>query len=198
MDCTGWLVGLARRLTNPTGMSRPHRLFLAAWPNAEVRARLAQLVEQCAACGQGRAIPAENLHLTLAFLGDQPEERIAEVIALAETVEPAPVQMLLDRFGHFMGPQILWVGPSITPVPLQAFQSLLTRRFAEQGVASDQRPYRPHVSLLRKVPELIDLPIVEPMDWTLDRWALLESPRTAGGAQYEVLAEWAWPTTRSV
>lgn len=175
-------------------MSKARRLFLAAWPNAEVRARLAQLAEQCAACGQGRAIPQENLHLTLAFLGDQPEARIAEVIALAETLQPAPVQMLLDRFGHFSGPQILWVGPSITPVPLQAFQSLLARRLSERGLPVDPRPYRPHVSLLRNVSELIDLPVVEPLEWTLDRWALLESPRTAGGAHYQVLAEWAWPT----
>jgi 2'-5' RNA ligase len=175
-------------------MSKARRLFLAAWPNAEVRVQLTSLVEQCAACGQGRAIPAENLHLTLAFLGGQPEERIAEVIALAEILQPAPVQMLLDRFGHFTGPQILWVGPSITPVPLQAFQSLLTRRLSELGIPVDSRPYRPHVSLLRKVSELIDLPVVKPLEWTLDHWALLESPRTAGGAHYQVLAEWAWPT----
>jgi 2'-5' RNA ligase len=174
-------------------VSALRRLFLAAWPNAAVRAQLAVLVEQCAACGHGRAIPAENLHLTLAFLGDQPEQRVAEIVALAETLEPAPVQMQLDRFGHFHGPQILWVGPSITPVPLQAFQSLLARRLSEQGVAVDQRSYRPHVSLLRKVSELIDLPIVQPMEWALDHWALLESPRTAGGAHYQVLAEWPWP-----
>ena len=180
--------------THPSVRRSTRRLFLAAWPNAEVRAQLATLVEQCAACGQGRAIPAENLHLTLAFLGDLPHERVGEIVELAERLEPAPVQMSLDRFGHFRGPQILWVGPSITPVPLQAFQSLLTRRLSELGIPVEQRPYRPHVSLLRKVPELVDLPIVQPMDWVLDRWALLESPRTAGGAHYQVLAEWAWPS----
>ena len=116
MDRVGRHAGLARRLTNllnETATSAEmsdtqrsvhrstRRLFLAAWPNADVRAQLASLVEQCAACGQGRAIPAENLHLTLAFLGDLPQERIGEIEELAERLEPAPVQMSLDRFGHF-------------------------------------------------------------------------------------------------
>ncbi len=170
-----------------------HRLFFAAWPNTRVRAQLAELVGQCAACGQGRAIPVENLHLTLAFLGDQPQDRIGEVIALAEHLEPAPVQMQLDRFGHFQAPQILWLGPSITPVPLLAFRTQLCAKLSAIGIATDTRPYRPHVSLLRKASELIDLPVTSPIDWAVSSWALLESPLTAGGPHYRVLAEWSWP-----
>ena len=58
------------------------RCFLAAWPDAAARERCAELTQAVQAhADHGRVMRAENLHLTLAFIGDLPDERGAAVAA---------------------------------------------------------------------------------------------------------------------
>ena len=55
---------------------RTARVFFALWPDADARVALAALAREIAARTKGRAPPAANLHMTLAFIGEVPPERI--------------------------------------------------------------------------------------------------------------------------
>ncbi len=109
------------------------RLFYAIEPDPDSRSRLTALLErsQPALRACGRLTETANLHVTLLFIGEWPEERLPEVIALLDKAAAAhrPFTLTLDRFGVFgggssrsrrdrhggrngEGQQILWLGDS--------------------------------------------------------------------------------------
>ena len=51
------------------------RLYFALWPDAALRATIARVAAGPAAVAGGRAVPAADLHVTLAFLGGVPAAR---------------------------------------------------------------------------------------------------------------------------
>src|ERR1700724_2954341 len=64
------------------------RLFFALWPDAATSNALAALAQQVAAESGGRPTAPGNVHLTLAFLGDQPRRIPRELSAAAATSGP--------------------------------------------------------------------------------------------------------------
>src|SRR3546814_12924734 len=60
-----------------------------------------------------RVMRAASWHLTLAFLGSTPADRVDELIRAVPSW-PAPVApVTLRRFGRFVGPRIVWAGPGV-------------------------------------------------------------------------------------
>jgi hypothetical protein len=53
------------------------RVFFALWPDADVRDQLAGLARAAAERAHGRAPPPENLHMTLVFVGEVPQDSVA-------------------------------------------------------------------------------------------------------------------------
>ena len=74
-------------MTTPTSNLR---LFFALWPDQASIAATAALAQQVALASAGRAVPAANIHLTLAFLGHQPNTSVVSIMrAIAGIDEPA-------------------------------------------------------------------------------------------------------------
>lgn len=96
---------------------------------------------------------AENLHLTLHFLGDQPEELLAKIGQLMLSIgrKSRDFHIDLEGLGVFPNrkrPRILWLGIK----PEQALQQLyqnLASGLLELGVTIEQRQYRPHLTIGR-------------------------------------------------
>jgi len=84
------------------------RLFVALWPDGDLGARIAQAAR--AAIGDGRAVPAERLHLTLAFIGRLPADRLDACSQALGTVRGGSFDLCLDRFGFWRRNGILWLG----------------------------------------------------------------------------------------
>ena len=93
------------------GSSREHadalRLFFALWPDEATRAKLAVLQEGIS----GRKVSAANLHLTLAFLGNQPRALLGDLAQVMQAQTPAPFTLRIDHYGYFSKPRIAWAGP---------------------------------------------------------------------------------------
>ncbi|CDM22825.1 2'-5' RNA ligase [Castellaniella defragrans 65Phen] len=167
------------------------RVFFALWPDAEAVEILSGWARQAHAAFGGRIMRPETLHLTLAFLGTVPLDRIADLTALLEEARPIGGTLRLDRYGRFHGPKIVWAGPSATPPWLDALHGWLWRALARRGFARPDEPFRPHVSLLRRAEpgELDTLPAPAPLDWTPRRCVLAASAPSPAGSFYEILAE---------
>ena len=91
----------------------------------------------------GKPVAAENLHLTLAFLGQQPSARLEELQLLAAAIEVAPFELRLDRLGG--GRQgLLWLEPSNMPDELATLAGELQQRLLAVGIPLDSRPFRAH------------------------------------------------------
>ncbi|WP_376696577.1 RNA 2',3'-cyclic phosphodiesterase [Wenzhouxiangella sp. EGI_FJ10305] len=170
-------------------MVRPQstrRLFFALWPDEKIRR---EIVERREMLGRGslKRVPDHNLHLTLLFLGDQPAERLGEFEAAADAIRGKPCELRLDRFGWFPGAGVLWLGGE-APETLQALQAALYARIGELGIDLDRRPFRPHVTLFRKVARRPDLPTPSPLSWPVREFALVES---IPGQPYRRIGRWS-------
>lgn len=161
--------------------ARQHRLFFALWPDPATRAALARL--QVA----GNIMPADKLHLTLAFLGQRAEAALPELCRILERVPARAMTLELDTLAYFSGQRIAWAGMQTVPAPLLDLRAALMRELAAAQCAPqfEQDRFRPHITLARKAsacaPQTIPAIV-----WPAAELVLAESP-TPGG-HYRLVA----------
>lgn len=161
------------------------RLFFALWPDAALQARLAAWAR--GAAGQGRAMRRENIHLTLAFLGETPAARIPDLAALARGIEFPPIRLELDRVGYWKHNRIVWCGAERDPPALTALVDALRNGLDAAAIAYDHKPFVSHLTLLRNAPGLQQVPPWETLVWEARDFALVQSATIDGRVTYPVL-----------
>ena len=169
------------------------RVFFALWPDAGARDALSALAGDIAARTRGRAPPAGNLHLTLAFLGDVEPTRLALLRAIGAAVAAAvpPFALVFDRVGAFGDAGIAWAGASAPPRALERLAQLLQAALAKEGFRIERRPFHPHVTLARRCRSPAGAGSAAPIAWNVERIALNASERSPHGPRYRELVAWA-------
>lgn len=176
------------------------RVFLAIGLPEEIRAALARLQAELTV---GRSVPAENLHLTLAFAGEQPDRMVDEMhLSLQALHGPAPEICLagLDTFGE-VTPRVIFAGVRRND-DLGELHRRVRARLYGCGLRLPHERFRPHVTLARFRPGLPQ-PDQERLghflsvhgDFTAapfraDRLTLFESNRGRSGSVYQALADY--------
>jgi 2'-5' RNA ligase len=103
-----------------------------------------------------RRVKAENLHLTLAFLGQTPDERLVEVTAAASDAA-APVSsftLAFDRAGRFPERgrlRVVWLGIADGAASVIELGEGVYAGLRSRGLRFDDRPLAPHLTLARVV-----------------------------------------------
>jgi RNA 2',3'-cyclic 3'-phosphodiesterase len=166
------------------------RLFFALWPDAELRAAAAQRVAALVPRGAGRPQRPDQLHVTLVFLGGVAERRLADVRAAADASAGAPLEIEFDRLDHWRKPRVLCLAANVVPPALAALVDSLRASLAARDLPTEDRPYRPHLTLARKVARFDGPAAVEPLAWRATSFALVESCTDRAGSRYEPLAHW--------
>lgn len=170
------------------------RLFFALWPQEEVRKQLARLARRMAdQCG-GRCMRPENLHLTLAFIG-QVDSSIVPVLSQAgSAIHHTSFDLLLDRLHYWKKGSIISAGISQLCCELMVLVQDLQDQFSAAGIRYNTVKFVPHVTLVRNAkqePEQEHFPeTIPPIAWTASRWSLLQSRLTPHGPIYQSLADW--------
>lgn len=166
------------------------RLFFALWPSDAERAALVNAARAAVeACG-GRAVPPDNLHLTLAFLGSLPEERLPVLLATAAAVRSAAFALVIDRIERFRRARVLAATPSQLPGEAVALAAALRERLLAGGFAPDPKPFRAHLTLAREITRARELARMDPVRLECSAFALVESRTESSGAIYSVLRSW--------
>ena len=166
------------------------RLFFALWPNDETRAALATLIHTHVH-RNGHAVAATNLHITLAFLGNQSLEQRDCFETAASSVSAPPFELSIDRLGHWARPRIFWAGPSGIPDALRILVAELNQALAVCGYQPEQRHFQPHITLARKAlrpPEHIQIPAIV---WPAQDFCLVASVSGRRGVEYRVMGRWS-------
>lgn len=167
------------------------RLFVAIELDAAVRERLAGMIERMRAMGAvGNFSRVENLHLTLAFLGETARGGAAG--AAMRQVHHPPFFLTLSSLGRFKrssGGDIWWAGIERSDA-LLSVQHALCGQLEKAGFAIDKKPFRAHITLAREVrlpagavQKLLQIPI-EPVSFPVYHLTLMRSHRVAGVLRY--------------
>jgi len=181
-----------RRQVNPRAPMA--RVFFALWPPTEVAWQLSAVADSFAAQAGGKATRRETIHLTLAFIGDVPVERLPDLECAARNVHAEAFDLTLDQFGLWHHNRIFWAGCSVVPLALVELASALGAALQATGfdVADAHRNFTPHVTLARKVKALgAPLPPGQRLPWRCKKFVLVRSQLSASGAFYQTLAEFS-------
>lgn len=97
---------------------------------------------------------AENLHITLKFLGEVPDARVEELGGLlAEAAGgTVPFRLLVEGAGGFptlSSPRILWAGVREPLDPVRKLHQNMENILAAAGFPREGRPFHPHVTVAR-------------------------------------------------
>jgi len=137
------------------------RLFLACWPEQSLQETLYSLARRLQRKYGGRKIARQNIHLTLLFLGQVYQQK---------------EQQLRDR---------------LRLLDAKEFELGALRLISNQlGFDAADKPFRPHVTLLRKS-HAAALQEIKPLSWKVDSYYLIESVQTGAGVEYRIVEEFA-------
>ena len=180
------------------------RLFLAINLDPDVRRAVAEAAAPLRAIAPDLAWVREpQLHLTVKFLGEQPED-LAAALALAlrgvgERNKTIGAEIGgIGAFPNFRRPRVVWVG--VTPEPkLELLHHDVESTCETLGIPVDGKPFRPHLTLARVKPRSSDARVLrelaraaEGVDYVeeivITSIDLMASELTTSGSRYRVLA----------
>ena len=155
------------------GLSLPDAVHQAVCTRAAV----------CREAIEGRYVREENYHMTLAFLGDVPENRVndaAEILRRCVGGVPAP-RLTLGKTSYFGRASNAILIVRITSKPsLDPLHRALVQALDEAGLPFDPGPFSPHVTLARHArAEGISLPTGPAISFFPDKAHLYLSARNA-------------------
>jgi len=159
------------------------RLFYALWPDPDTARRLGGLQKSV----QGRKTHIEDLHLTLAFLGNQPGDRLPLFERILSGLDLPALTLRIDTLGHFPNVGIAWAGMTHAPPALAALQEALVQALRAAGVPlRDGGRFRPHITLARAAgrPAAFE---GEPIIWQARTLALAAS-EAGGETRYRIVS----------
>lgn len=132
------------------------RSFIAIELPEEVKASLIQLQDELKLAGYTfvKWVDPKSIHLTLKFLGNISESKIAEVTrAIKEASEGIPPFQLeigeLGAFPNVRQPRVAWVGVGGEVDKLISLQQRIDTAFIPLGFTPESRPFTPHLTLAR-------------------------------------------------
>jgi 2'-5' RNA ligase len=174
------------------------RAFVAVPLPEAVRERLGVLMQMLPL---PRRLPAENLHLTLVFLGEVPEPVVEEAHVALEAISAPRFSLALRGVGLFGGdrPRVVYAGTLPEPA-LDRLQSKVEQAARQAGARVDARRFVPHVTLARLRPGEVDPRRLEHAllevagfateAFEVDHFTLYRSHLGHGGAHHEELARY--------
>ena len=134
------------------------RLFIALEVPSAVRENLAALLNElrkadaASSKSTARWVRAENLHVTLKFIGHLDAGKLDAIrAALAEVRCDAPVELRFRGLGFFPNERrqrVLWVGVEGSP-NLAALAGEIDARLSKLGIPPETRDFSPHLTLAR-------------------------------------------------
>ncbi|MEA1904222.1 MAG: RNA 2',3'-cyclic phosphodiesterase [Actinomycetota bacterium] len=168
------------------------RIFAATPVPIEVQMALAETLADLDV--PGRRVPPDNWHLTVRFLGDIDTVTYERFLVGLEAVSGlGSFTIELDGLGAFpkqAKATVLWAGLSRGEAELATLNEVAEEAAQGAGLAPEERPYRPHLTLSRiRPPRDVHHLIEEPVSvgWRCRSLVVYRSVPQKGGVKYEPL-----------
>jgi 2'-5' RNA ligase len=144
------------------------RLFFALWPPPETAAALHEWARGL----EGRATPAEKIHLTLAFLGGVDPTKL---VAAARKVQAGAFELPVDSAKYVRGNDMVWVGPREMPEGLRVLVERLHFALYRAEFILERRAFAAHVTLVRKARKPASIAPLPKVEWPVREFTLVNS-----------------------
>ncbi len=181
------------------------RTFIAVNLSDAAHATLRRTLRRVGSALPGvRLVNPDDLHLTLAFLGEIDDAALAAVVTLTQEVaqQTSPFTLTLDKLGIFgqpHAPRVVWVGVGGDLRRLAALQQRLAESLEALGFPRESRPYAPHLTLARITRPLAATSLAQltallaeaprhPTRWPVAEIRVMRSDPNAKGARYAALS----------
>jgi len=179
------------------------RLFIASPLTHEVEEFLAEIIfDLKQKRGRVKWVDANNIHLTLKFLGETDENKVDSIISAIKriSVKHKKIDSLVDKIGVFPNlnrPRVIWAGLAESVELLKLLARDIENNMADIGFEKEKRPFKSHLTLgrvkedsgLYELKEAIKSYIIEPQPITFDKIVLFKSTLTRSGPIYDRLLE---------
>ncbi len=188
------------------------RIFIALDIDEDIRQRIARFLDGVRGFApDARWVRPESLHVTLKFIGETAPQNVDQIKEALNAVESNAIEMNIRGCGFFpcaKSPRVFWVGIEAGP-SLAALASTVDDRVAALGIAKEDHPFSPHLTLARSgggsgspqpkidgfksrfqrlEEKLAALPVPEFGTMTAREFFLYQSHLSRGGSRYEKLA----------
>lgn len=128
------------------------RLFVALDIDDYVRERLARFIDGVRNFApDARWMKPESLHVTLKFIGEQPEESVEKIKRTLGTIDATASEIQFRSYGFFPTPKaarVFWIGMEAGP-QLVGLAAAIDEKLSALGVSKETRPFSPHLTLAR-------------------------------------------------
>jgi 2'-5' RNA ligase len=166
------------------------RLFFAFVP-VGAREPLAAAGARLALCAGARRVPPQNLHMTLAFVGEVPAARLPAVLDVGRSQRGVCCSIEFDAYEYWPKPEVVVAAARVIPTPLEALWRDVHADLARLGLVRTPKRLRPHVTLAHGVSLEPVLPVVAAISrWNLERFSLMRSEFRGAQRIYTVLDTW--------
>lgn len=173
------------------------RLFVALAIPGEIRSALTAFLNELRGIApQAKWVRAENLHVTLKFLGETEPAKLQTIQeALASIRSTQPISLEFRGLGFFPSekkPRVFWVGMEAS-ANLKAVAEEIDRSLNRLGFPPEDRPFTPHLTLARFNPPGLPPKLASAAaehasrkfgSFITDKFHLIESRLKSSGAEY--------------
>ncbi|HXX01031.1 MAG TPA: RNA 2',3'-cyclic phosphodiesterase [Candidatus Acidoferrales bacterium] len=128
------------------------RLFIALDIDEAIRERIARFMDGVRGFAENaRWVQPESLHLTLKFIGEQPEAAVEQIKQALGTIRASAAEIQFRGYGFFPTPKsarVFWVGMESGP-QLATLAKAIDDQTASLGIPKEERAFSPHLTLAR-------------------------------------------------
>lgn len=164
------------------------RLFFALWPDDVTRQRCVSIINSISQKPK-KPVNVANLHVTLLFLGNISKNQQTSLQTAASAIAIPEMTIYFNRLSFWKKPGILCLTVAEPYIELQSLADSLKMVARGLNIKTDDRPYTPHISLIRDAKQLASIEF-EPIIWRSHSFCLVQSHSLINKTAYEIIQEW--------
>ncbi len=184
------LEGLIQRCLAREPETEMPRYFFALWPDDKTAQALYQRGRGVSEPNRGKTVRAENLHMTLVYLGSIPPEVVQSVQNVAKELHVSPFELKVARASYWPHIRLRWLGVEDTPQALEQLVMLLKQNLLAVGFKPEKKPYIPHITIARQCTQSFAAEPVRHLSWLVHDVCLVKSTQVEGRSHYEIIQRW--------
>jgi 2'-5' RNA ligase len=165
------------------------RLFFALWLTDRQRETLRDTVRPVLSGIEGDFVDRRNWHVTLVFIGQFPDARLAALRESVASIAVEPFRLRFDRASYWARPKIACLETAVVPDELQRLVGRIREVTGPFGIGPEELSYRPHITIARRVRTFPTARLARPFELPCTDFALVESVSMPGGVQYHPLKQ---------